>query len=467
MARHPLGARLGALAGELAAALGDAAVLVDPDATERFRRDWTGAIGGYRALVVRPSSSAEVATALSAAAARGVPVVAQGGNTGLVGGSVPGAHDTVVLSTERLRTIGALDEATGQVTVGAGVTLTELAERLAGTGWRHAVDMGSRDAATIGGTVATNAGGMRVFRLGDTRRHVAGLEYVTAAGEVVTRLAGITKDNTGYDLEGLLCGSEGTLGVICSVRLRLVPDAPARATAMLGFGTRRAAMGAAWELRRTCAPLEVAELVSGACLDLVADVAGIARPVAGDAALLVDAASSDDPTDALAGAIAALGPAIAPVDVAVAGTDAQRAALWRVRDDLTVAIATLGRVQKFDVSVPAATLDRFCDEVGGLIGRAGGVAWLFGHVCDDNVHVNATGVDPDAAEPLLGDVLRLVAEHGGSISAEHGIGRWKAPWLHLSRSRAEIAAMRAIKDALDPDGLLNPGVLFATPTGRV
>lgn len=351
------------------------------------------------------------------------------------------------------------------------MTLAHLAAHLAGTGWRHAVDMGSRDTATVGGTVATNAGGMRVFRLGDTRRHVAGLEYVTAEGRVVRRLGGLTKDNTGYDLHGLLCGSEGTLAVICAVRLRLVPDAPLAATAMLGFGTRAAALGAAWELRRTCAPLEVVELVGGECLDLVDEVLGVARPVSGAAALLVEAAATEDPTGELAAAIGALDAAVAPIDIAVAATGAQRAALWRCRDELTVAIATLaaaseGAVRKYDVSVPAASLDRFCDEVVAIVERAGGAAWLFGHVCDDNLHVNATGVADDAADRLIADVLELVAAHGGSISAEHGIGRWKAPWLHLSRSAPEIAAMRAVKDALDPDGLLNPGVLFTTPTGR-
>lgn len=454
-----LGSRLEPLRQELVDTLGADRVLADPDTTAGRRTDWTGRFGGYRALVVRPADAAEVATVLGRSRDRGIAVVPQGGNTGLVGGSVPGAHDAVILSTERLDELGDVDHRTGQVTAGAGVTLGALAAHLAGTGWRYAIDIGARDTATVGGTVATNAGGMRVFRHGPTRQQIVGLEYVTVDGEVVSRLDGITKDNTGFHLDGLLCGSEGTLAVVTAARLRLLADAPATATALVALASRREAFDAAWRLRRAGGSSEVIEYLSGSCLRLVSDRLDLPVPVEGEALLLVEAAGSVDPTDELATALEVTG--LAHVPVAVASDARTRGELWRLRDDLTAAIATLGTVLKYDVSVPAPSLDTFCAEVESTIGSSvrGAACWLFGHVCDDNVHVNVTGAADRAAE--VDDlVLGAVARHRGSISAEHGIGRAKAAHLGLSRSAGEIRLMRAVKAAFDPDGILNPGVIL-------
>ncbi|MFN8051296.1 MAG: FAD-binding oxidoreductase [Acidimicrobiales bacterium] len=460
--RSRLGNRLGPLAEELAEAVGASHVVADPDVTARYRTDWTGRHGGYRALVVRPGSATEVAAVLGATAARGIAVVAQGGNTGLVGGSVPGGNDVVILSTERLDVVEDLDAVTGRVTAGAGVTLAALSEALDGSGWRYAVDLGARDSATIGGTIATNAGGMRVFRHGSTRAQVLGLEYVTADGAITTRLGGLTKDNTGYDLAGLICGSEGTLAIVTRARLRLVPDPPHRATAMLGFATRPAAFAAAWALRRSCPSVEVVEYLSRACVDVVATDAGLARPVPGAAVLLVEAAADSDPSDDLAEAIAALPEA--PDDVAVAASATQRAAMWRLRDDLTTTLARRGRVLKLDVSIPSDRVGDVVADAEALVAALapGAACWWFGHVCDDNLHLNLTELPGpgEAVDELEDRLLALVAAHGGSISAEHGIGRTKARQLHRARSAAEIAQMRAVKAALDPDGLLNPGVIL-------
>jgi FAD/FMN-containing dehydrogenase len=226
---------------------------------------------------------------------------------------------------------------------------------------------------------------------------------------------------------------------------------------MLGFDRRADAFDAAWRLRRECDALEVVEFVSGPCMALVADTFGVAPPFAADAALLVEAVGRADPTGDLAAAIDRLGLA-ADERVAVASDTARRQALWRFRDELTLAIAGRGLVLKYDVSVPAPRLDDFCTRVSKALTSDGRTVWLFGHVCDDNVHVNVTGADDPAAVDDV--VLGMVADHAGSISAEHGIGRAKAAHLGLARSPAEIAQMRAVKQALDPDNVLNPGVLF-------
>ena len=447
---------------ELAAIVGDAFVVVDPDLTARHRIDWTGRYVGPDAVVVRPGSTAEVAGVVAWAAASGVALVPQGGNTGLVGGSVPERAGSVVVSTERLVALGEADAVAGQVTVGAGVTPSMLADHVRGTGWRFAVDLGARDTATIGGMVATNAGGMRVFRHGSMRAQVLGLEYVTAAGDVVSRLGGLQKDNTGFDLGSLLCGSEGTLGIVTSARLRLIPDPAFRSTALLGFDSAPAARTAAWTLRRAVGPVEVIEYVSGQCVDLVATTFGLAAPFIAAHVLLVEAAADVDPTESVAAAIGAL--AELPTEVAVAADRTRQDALWRFRDDITAALATTGPVVKYDVSIPSSDVDAFRADAEVVVSARcpGATAWWFGHVCDDNLHLNVTGApaDPDVVAGLDRSILELVAAHGGSISAEHGIGRAKARYLHLSRSAVEIASMRAIKHALDPTGILNPGVLL-------
>lgn len=433
-------------------------VVADSDLSARYRTDWTGRFGGHDAVVVRPATIDETSAVIRIALARGLPVVPQGGNTGLVGGSVPSSDGAIILSTERLTTIGALDDRAGQITVGAGVTLSALGDALDGSGWRFAVDLGARDSATIGGMVATNAGGMRVFRFGAMRAQVMGLEYVRADGEVVQRLGGVVKDNTGYDVASLICGSEGTLAIVTAVRLRLVVDPTERTTALLGFRTAAEARNAAWALRNACPVVEVVEYISGPCADLVSSVVGIERPIDAPELLLVEAGAESGTTGLLGDAVAALGDVV--LNVAVAEGDARRSQLWRFRDDITTSLATLGPVAKYDVSIPSRAVDVFRAEVGSVVGAFDADAWWFGHVCDDNLHLNVTGLDPGRVADLDGSVLALVAVHGGSISAEHGIGRSKAGYLNLARSSVEVELFRRIKAAFDPLGILNPGVIL-------
>ncbi|MGH8987100.1 MAG: FAD-binding oxidoreductase, partial [Acidimicrobiales bacterium] len=279
-------------------------------------------------------------------------------------------------------------------------------------------------------------------------------------GNLVSHLGGLLKDNTGYALPALLCGSEGTLGIVTAVRLRLVPPAAGRVVAVLGFGTVAAAVDAAAALRRTLAEVSALELMTGPGVGLVCEVTGAPLPLpsAHDAYLLVEAIAASDPTPALSEAVASLS---GVEDAAVAVEPARQAALWRYREGHTEAINSLGAPHKLDVTLPHAAL---ADAVAAFPKVLESVApeaavWLFGHVGDGNLHVNVTGLAPDD-ERADDAVYREVGARGGSISAEHGIGTAKRRWLHLNRSQAEIDAFRSIKSALDPDSIMNPHVLL-------
>jgi FAD/FMN-containing dehydrogenase len=441
------------LVDELGAIVGDAHALTDPDVTAAYAVDWTGRWRGSTRIVVRPGSSQEVAAVVGACATAGAAIVPQGGNTGLVGGAVPDGG-AVVVSMNRLDGIADTDADGGQLTAGAGVTISALHAAAASVGWAYGVDWGARDSATVGGSVATNAGGIRVLRHGDTRAQLLGVEAVLADGTVVSHLGGLLKDNTGYHLPSLLCGSEGTLAVVTAARLRLVPHHDQRVTALVGVSSIAEAIALAAHLRREVGDLDAVEFLTRECQVLV----GAPLPLPGEHAVyvLVECAGHDDPTTALAAVVGDR-----PVAVAGPSEPARRADLWHHREAITEAVNRIGPPVKLDVTLPAGRLAAFCDAVPSAVPRDAQV-WLFGHVADGNVHVNVTGVDPED-ETVDDAVLRLVAEHGGSISAEHGIGRAKRRWLHLARSDAEVAAFRRIKAALDPDGLLNPGVLLPDP----
>ena len=437
----------GGLAAELRRIVGDAHAVTDPAVTASYAVDWTGRWNGSTPIVVRPGSVAEVSAVVAACSAAGVAVVPQGGNTGLVGGATP-LDGEVVLSLRRLDAVGDTDPNAGQLTAGGGATIAAVQAAATAAGWAYGVDWGARDSATVGGSVATNAGGIRVLRYGDTRAQLLGIEAVLADGSVVSHLGGLVKDNTGYHLPGLLCGSEGTLGVVTAARLRLVPRAEQRVVALLGLPSMGEAVALAGQLRRAVAEVEAIEFLSDECRRLV----GAPLPIAEHPIyVVVECAGRDDPTAALAAAVGHL-----PAAVAGPAEPGRRAELWRHREAITEAINAIGPPVKLDVTLPAPALAPFCDELPGVV-PAGARTWLFGHVADGNVHVNVTGVDP-ASHVVDDAVLRLVADHGGSISAEHGIGRAKGAWLHLVRSPSELATFAAIKRALDPNGVLNPAV---------
>ena len=446
------------LVDDLTAVVGAAHVLTDTDQTAGYVRDWTGRFFGSTPAVVRPATAAEVAAVLCVCAQHGASVVPQGGNTGLVGGGVPLAGE-IVLSLSRLDQLGAVDPAASQVTAGAGVTLAVLQRHAKEAGLAFGVDLGARDSATVGGLVATNAGGLHFLRYGGMRDQILGVEAVLADGTILSHLNGLWKDNTGYDWGRLLCGSEGTLAVITAVRLRLVARHPEKALALLAFAAVEPAIQAVWALRARLESLSAAELFLGAGLELVCDQLNLPRPFPSvhPAYLLIECAGNQDPTEDLAAAVADLHDVI---DAAVADA-ARREQMWGYRERHPEAINLLGAPHKLDVTLPAAHIARFVRDVPAVVAAAdlNARTWLFGHVADGNIHVNITGPEPHD-ETVDAAVLEFVAGLGGSISAEHGIGTAKKPWLHLNRSPAELRLMAALKGALDPAGLLNPNVLL-------
>ena len=449
-----------AVLAELVDIVGAAHVLTDADARAPYEVDWTGRFRGATPAVVRPGSVDEVAAVVALCRREGIAIVPQGGNTGMVGGGVPLAGELVV-SLRRLDRVEPVDTVAQQVTAGAGALIESVQQAAAAVGLRYPVDWGARGSATVGGSIATNAGGINLLRFGGTREQLVGIEAVLGTGDVVRRMSGLVKDNTGYHLPSLLCGSEGTLGVVTAARLRLVGAAPHRVTAFVAMSSVEAAVAAAARWRASVTSLEALEMMLHDGVALVSTALGVPMPFADPSPvyLLLEAAGTHDPTDEVADAVAGVD---GVVDVAVATDRARRDQLWRLREEHALAINTVGVPHKFDVTLPIGRLAGFVGAVTRVVATARPAAsvFLFGHVGDGNLHVNVTGVAPD--DPGLDDaVLGLVVSMDGCISAEHGIGTAKAHHLALDRTPAELAAMRAVKRALDPDGIMNPNALLS------
>ena len=444
--------------GMLRKIVGSGHVLTAAELVAPYATDWTRRFSGPCLAVVRPGSTAEVARVVAACAEANIAMLPQGGNTGLVGGGVPATHPgpmglPVIVSLRRLSHISEVDQLSGQLTAGAGALLGDVQRHAAAAGWMYGVDLAARDSASIGGTVATNAGGIHVIAHGMTRAQLTGIEAVLPDGSVVSHLEGLLKDNTGYDLASLLCGSEGTLGIITAIRLRLHRPPGRTSVALIGSPSYASAL----ELMSSAtSPVLAAEVIDDTGMDLAGKVAGLAWPLAQRWPLvvlleLIDGGDGsgfesllDDESDAV-----------------VACDAAERARLWEYRERQSEAFSSLGIVHKLDVSVPLASLAQCADELRSVVDAFSDVTvfGVFGHLADGNIHVEIAG--PDADDTRVDHaILECVARYGGSISAEHGVGRAKAGELHLCRSAAEIAAMRAIKRALDPAGLMNPGVLL-------
>lgn len=444
-----------ALLGGLRAVVGDGHVLSGRELCAGYERDVTDRYGGEAAAVVRPADTGQVAAVLRLCAEHAVPVVPQGGNTGLVGGGVPRGGE-ILVSLTRLQALGAVDRAAAQVVVGAGVTLERLQQHARAAGLDVGIDHGARSAATIGGMVATNAGGGLAMRYGTMRTQVAGVEAVLADGTVVRRLSGVLKDNAGYDLPALLVGSEGTLAILTQVAVRLIPLHRRRVAALFGLAGLDDALALLTRLREGVGSLVAADFFDASGLARVCAHRRLSPPFGRDwpVFLIAECAADRDPTDELAEAVEAAG---VELDVAVADDTAGRARLWAYRELQNEALAAAGVPHKLDVSVRIADVPRFADEVRATVAAvdAGAETILYGHLGDGNVHVNVLGPAPDD-ERVDEAVLKLVADHGGSISAEHGVGIAKRDHLHLTRGAEEILAMRRLKAALDPIGILNP-----------
>ena len=457
----------------LRARLGDPALyLDDPADTARYARDWIGKYVGVAPLVVRPRSTGEVAAVLAACAALDVPLVPQAGNTGMVGGGVPRAGE-VVLSVERLNAIEAFDEASATVRVQAGVVLETLQGFLAERGCDMPVDLAARGSCQVGGMIATNAGGIKVLRYGHMREQVRGLEVVLADGSVVSGLNILRKNNTGLDLKQLFIGSEGTLGVITRAVLQVQPKPEAFQTALAGVASRDRLPALLQAARARFPRLSSLEFIDGRTVSYIRAVDPELRiPLSGDHASLVVIEEESAAGEAADGAFAAgLESLLADgliADAVIAGSGAQAQAIWRVREAPTEAVSRRGLTHKFDVTVPPGVIPAFLGEMEALAAGFEGVqVVLFGHLGDGNVHVNMAqepglpdadfrAMETDLAQAIYG----AVHARQGSISAEHGIGVMKRAYLPLARTPEEIALMRTLKGALDPKGILNPGVIL-------
>ncbi|GAB09986.1 putative FAD-linked oxidase [Gordonia araii NBRC 100433] len=447
----------------LATIVGDAHVLTDTDVIAGYVTDWTGRRVGHAEAVVRPRTTDEVAGALTVCAASGIAVVPQGGNTGLVGGSVPApaasqAGPTVVVSTARMTDIGAVDPVEMSVGVQAGATIAAIQGAATAAGLHFGIDLASRDSATAGGIVATNAGGVHVVRHGTTRANVLGVEAVLADGRILRRWRPLRKDNVGYDLPGLLVGSEGTLAVVTGVLFALADRPLATAVAMIGVERVDEVFGVVGAVRRAGLTVEAAELMTRAGVDLVVDAGARPALASSPAFQTLVEVSGADPQQRLAEVLDDIGVA----DAVVAEGPAQ--ALWELRERHTETIAAVSATVpvKLDISVPRRCLGEFLDELDELAEsqpyRCRPI--VFGHVADGNLHVNLLDVPADEQAALTDRVLESVVARGGSVSAEHGVGRDKRDWLAKVRDAPDVEMMAAIKRAWDPDGRLNPGVLF-------
>lgn len=454
----------------LRSALGPHGVLDPADPAAGFVRDERGLLPSHPAAVLRPRSTAEVAAAVAVCARYGVPVVPFAGGTGLVGGAVPlGVGEQVVLSVRAMDRIRSVDPADFALTAEAGCVVADVQQAAAEAGLLFPLRLASEGSCRIGGVVATNAGGSNVLRYGATRELVLGLEAVLPDGRIWHGLRALRKDNTGYDVKQLLIGSEGTLGIVTAATLRLFPAPKHRAVVLLALPSLQVLaglLGCARELLED--RLTALELFTRTGLDLLlAQVPGSKDPFGARHAayLLVEATVTRDG----AGLARQLEEFLAEVTERGLAADAvpaldqrQARALWGLRENLPEAEKRAGGALKHDVSVPLGAIAEFTRTVQRRLTERHPEVVLnaFGHVGDGNVHVNVMrsgGADRPAISRL---VFEVVAEFGGSISAEHGIGVLKREALAELTTPVELALLRAVKDALDPQGIMNPGKIL-------
>ena len=465
----------------LAGIVGATQVLTEPADMAPFVTDWRGRYRGAAQCVVRPGSTAEVAAVLRACVAAGVPIVPQGGNTSLCGAATPdAAGQAVVLCLGRLNRVLAIDTGNNTITVEAGCTLAAVQEAARAADRLFPLALASEGSCQIGGNLSTNAGGVQVLRYGNMRALTLGLEVVLASGEIWDGLRGLRKDNTGYDLKQLFIGAEGTLGIITAAVLKLFPLPRATATAWLAIDSPAAALAVLARLQDAFGELVSAcELVSGVALDLVVrhlgrHLPGSVAPLPGasDWHLLVELSGGGEQqalADALADCLGAAIDAGEVVDAVIAQSGEQAKKLWALRENISEAQKIEGFSIKHDISLPLSRIPDFIERTDATLAAAfpGIRCVTFGHVGDGNLHYNQSMRDPADNERLLANqdavdrrVHDCVADCGGSISAEHGIGQLKRRELVRYRSPLELATMRAIKQALDPRGLMNPGKLL-------
>jgi FAD/FMN-containing dehydrogenase len=457
----------------LRAAVGERQVLCDGDLSA-WELDWRKRYRGRALAVVRPGSTAEVAAVVKACAAHGAAIVPQGGNTGLVGGSVPDASGTqVLLSLTRMNRVRHIDAANSTMTVDAGCVLQSLQDAAAAQGFLLPLSLAAEGSCTIGGNLATNAGGTQVLRYGNARELCLGLEVVSADGAVWDGLSGLRKDNTGYDLRDLFIGSEGTLGIITGATVKLYPQPAAVMTALAAVPTLDAAVRLLQAAQaRLGAGLTGFEVMGELALSLVhKHFPQLPRPLpASPWTVLLEQSDTEGQTHARTLFESLLESALEDghvTDAAIAESIEQSHAMWHLRESIPLAQAEEGLNIKHDISLPVSRIPAFVESTDAALQAAiPGVRLVdFGHLGDGNLHYNVQAPQGVGAADFLREheprvntiVYDAVMAHGGSISAEHGIGALKREELAQRKSPVALAMMRSIKQALDPRNLLNPG----------
>jgi len=459
------------LLARLRAALGDERVRTGRDISARYLGDWSTEKGGVPVAVVLPGSTDEVARVLAVCHALQRPVVPQGGLTGLAGGAVPGAG-AVALSLERMNQIEALDADAATLTVQAGAPLQAIQDAALAAGFLCGLDLGARGSCQIGGNISTNAGGNRVIRYGMTRDLVLGLEVVLSDGTVLSMMNQMTKNNTGIDLKQLFIGSEGTLGIVTRAVLKLHPGIAGANTALVALDSFESALKLLRHARQALSgQVSAFELMWADYYRAATTLGGARAPLAPDHPLyvLVDMQSPVPQEDA-SRFEAMLEHALAEgwaADAAIAQSHGDTEDFWALRDSVAEMLPKLAPTINFDVSVPISSIGACVERMRAVMeDRFPGIAHMyFGHVGDGNVHIVAGPLPQDGGQTeraIERAFYTIVRELSGSVSAEHGIGLHKRPWLEYSRGPAEIGLMRALKQALDPYGILNPGKIIAT-----
>ena len=455
--------------------LGPRAVITDPKEIEPWATDWRGRVHGTAAAMLAPASTEEVATIVTLAARHRVPLVPQGGNTGMVAGATPPADGSaVLLSLRRMNRIRSISAVNRTAIAEAGVVLATLHEAAHDMGMRFPLTLGSRGSCTIGGLTSTNAGGTQVLRFGTMRSLVAGVEAVLPDGSVHSGLSGLKKDNRGYSLDQLLIGAEGTLGVITAAALRLVPAIASRAVAWAGVESPSRALELLRFLEARTNAAEGFELVPADSLQLVLEhIPATRAPLAAEHAwnVLIEATASDPAANISAELEQLLAAALQQgliADAVIAANESQAEAFWKLRDTISEAERAEGPTLAHDISVAVADMPRFITDAAAEVERKfpGVIASAFGHLGDGNVHFHVRAgshAAPDwyetEGEKITQLVDDLVTAAGGSISAEHGIGQLKLSEFERLAPPGRIHALRAIKHALDPLNIMNPGKL--------
>lgn len=463
------------------ARLGERSVVTDPAETAPWLTDWRGRWTGASAAILQPASTGEVAVIVALASEHGVALVPQGGNTSMVGGATPPPDGTaLILSLRRMNRVRTIDPAARRCIAEAGVILQALHEAVAEAGLRFPLTLGARGSATIGGLASTNAGGTQVLRHGPMRALIDGIEAVLPDGSIHDGLSGLKKDNRGPNLDALLIGAEGTMGVITAARLKLVPAIHSRAVAWLGLASPQAALDTLRALEAETDRVEGFEILPEESLGAaLAHIPGLRAPLPNPhpwhvlVEAIADDSASEPPAELLARLLAPLLERGLVADATISASEAQAEAFWRIRDSLSEAErAAFGPATQHDISVPVEAMPRFMVEAAAAVEAAfpGAHASGFGHLGDGNVHFHvragsrakndgrADWIDREgpAVTRLVDD---LVVAAGGSISAEHGIGQMKRGELErLNPDRVRV--LRALKAGLDPANLMNPGKLI-------